>query len=84
MNDDYEVVMSPLSTAHESEGKAVQIEIYKDGEGCWILEVEDDFGNSTVWDDHFTTDQAALREALDAIKKDGIDSLIGPPPGGCP
>ena len=43
---------------------AVEIEIYEDGKGGWLLEVVDEFGNSTVWDDSFPTDNAALAEAL--------------------
>ena len=35
--------------------------------------------NSTVWDDLFATDQAALDEALRTIRDEGIESLIGPP-----
>lgn len=28
--------------------------------GRWILEAVDEYGNSTVWNDHLETDQAAL------------------------
>ncbi len=54
---------------------AVEIEIYEDGKGGWLLEVVDEFGNSTVWDDSFSTDSAALAEALKAIDTEGIMSL---------
>ena len=56
---------------------AVEIEIYEDGKGGWLLEVVDEFGNSTVWDDSFPTDSAALAEALNAIDTEGIMSLVG-------
>lgn len=53
MEDDIE--MSPLNQALTSDGKTVQVEIYRgDGEG-WILEIIDEFGNSTVWDEPFDT-----------------------------
>jgi len=74
-----EIVMSPLCRSFESEGKSVQIDIFGDGDGGWLLEVIDQFGNSTVWDDPFSSDQAALDEALDTIDQEGIGSLIGLP-----
>lgn len=77
--EEYEIVHSFLSQAATSDGKTVEIEIYGDGKSGWILEVVDEHGNSTVWDDQFDTDQEALDEALDTIKEEGIDALIGPP-----
>ena len=78
--DDYEVKMSPLSQAVTREGKTVQVDIYEDGEGGWMLEVEDEYWNSTVWEDPFETDEMALQEALETIEKEGINALIGPEP----
>ena len=60
----------------------MSVEIYEDGEGGWLLEVVDEYQNSTVWDEPFGTDQEALDEALNTIVKDGIQSLIGSPPNG--
>jgi hypothetical protein len=62
------------------DGTAVEVEIYGDGKGAWLLEVVDEFGNSTVWDDSFTTDSAALVEALNVIDSEGIAAVIGSPP----
>src|SRR6202521_1549195 len=70
-------VHSPLSQRVARDGAAVEIEIYEDGEGGWLLEIVDEFGNSTVWDDAFPTDSAALAEALSTIETEGIASLIG-------
>ena len=47
-----------------------------------MLEVVDEFGNSSVWDDSFLTDSAALAEALNAIDTEGIMSLVGSIPDG--
>ena len=58
----------------------MRVDIYADGEGGWLLEAVDEYGNSTVWDDPFPSDREALEEALKAIDEDGIDSLIGSPP----
>ena len=79
MNEEIDVVMSPLCRSFESEGKTVQIDIFGDGDGGWLLEVIDEYGNSSVWDDSFPSDQAALDEALDTIDEEGIGSLIGLP-----
>ena len=56
MNDDPEIEMSPLCQEVSSGGNTVSVEIYEDGEGEWILEVVDKYGNSRVWDDSFPTD----------------------------
>ena len=61
MNDEeIEIIMSPLCQSIERDGKSVRVDIYDDGDGKWILEVVDEFGNSVVWDDHFSTDQKAI------------------------
>jgi uncharacterized protein len=71
---------SPLTQPVTRDGKTVQVQIYEDGEGGWLLEVVDEYWNSTVWDEPFKTDQEALDEAVKTIAEDGIDSLIGAPP----
>ncbi len=70
---------SPLSQHVTREGKTVRVDIYEDGEGGWILEVVDQFNNSTVWDEPFTSDELALAEAMRTIDQEGIASLIGEP-----
>ena len=81
MSDEFEVKISPLSQTISSGGKTVQVEIFEDGLGGWILEVIDEFNNSTVWDDSFETDNAALTEAKKTILAEGVGSLIGPESG---
>jgi hypothetical protein len=78
MNKNHEVKMSPLCQAVTREGKTVQIDIYEYFGGGWLLEVIDEYDNSTVWDNPFDTDEDALNEALNTIEKEGIDSLIDP------
>ena len=73
--------LSPLAQSVTRDGKTVRVDIYGDGEGGWLLEVVDEHGNSTVWDDSFASDREALAEALNTIDEDGIDSLIGLPAG---
>ncbi|MFT5084984.1 MAG: hypothetical protein ACI9Y1_003041 [Lentisphaeria bacterium] len=76
MNTEIEIKKSPLCQTVESNEKTVQVEIYSDGNGKWLLEVVDEYNNSTVWEDLFPSDQAALDELNDTIKTEGIDCLI--------
>ena len=77
MSEEYEIKYSTLCQKVTSEGKSVQVYIYEDGKGGWILEVVDEYDNSTVWDDPFKTDDEALDEVFDTIEKEGTLSLIG-------
>ena len=71
--------MSPLCQAITNDGRTVQVDIYEGDPGKWILEVVDEFNNSTVWDDQFETDEEALEEVEKTIKEEGIQALIGKP-----
>lgn len=73
-------VLSSLSQRVARDGTAVEIEIYENGEGGWLLEIVDEFGNSTVWDKSFPTDHAALAEALKTIDTEGIAAVMGSAP----
>jgi len=77
MEEDHEVKMSPLCQPVTSDTRTVQADIYEDGAGGWLLEVIDEYHNSTVWDEPFKTDQEALDEAVNTVEKEGIGSLIG-------
>lgn len=82
MNAEPNLELSPLSQDLSSGGKTVSIEIYRlEGEISWTLEVVDEYNNSTVWDDSFETDSAALTEAKKTVLAERIDSLIGPEDG---
>jgi len=76
MTDDYTLIHSPLQRRITRDGISIDVMIYRgeDEEG-WILEVVDHLGGSTVWDDPFPSDQAALDEAMSAIKAEGIGSF---------
>jgi len=41
MSEEYEIKYSTLCQKVTSEGKSVQVYIYEDGKGGWILEVVD-------------------------------------------
>ena len=78
-NHEQDLVRSALTQIATRDGKSVSIEIYCDGDGCWLLEAVDEHGNSTVWDLPFDSEQDALDEALRTIDTEGIDTLIGEP-----
>jgi hypothetical protein len=72
-----ELIVSPLEQTVERDGIALRIGIYRLAhEPDWVLEVEDPFGGSTVWDDRFASEQDALEAALSTIEEDGAESLI--------
>ena len=85
IDDDYEIKHSPLSQKIQKDGKVLDIQIYYSDEeppkeSGWILEIEDIYGNSTVYDTYYNTEMAALNQALDDIEKEGLDAFIGQPP----
>ncbi|MBN8432405.1 hypothetical protein JF535_16305 [Microbulbifer salipaludis] len=69
---------SPLSRAYSDGNHTLNIDIYADGEGGWLLEIVDENNNTTVWEDAFETEEEALQEALDALKEEGLGAFIGP------
>ena len=79
MTEEFVLKMSPLCQSLTRDGKTVKVEIYGDGADKWLLEVVDEYGNSTVWDDAFDSEQAAFDEVLKAIEEEGMGSLIGLP-----
>lgn len=75
--EEIELVHSPLERTIERDGVTLRIRIYRSASVTdWLLEVEDHLGGSTVWDDRFPSDQAALDAALSAIEEEGVESLI--------
>ena len=69
---DPNIVFSGLSTTNSECGLDLRIEIYRlENDPSWSLEVVDQDGTSTVWDDLFDTDQEALDEALKLIREEG-------------
>jgi hypothetical protein len=82
MTDEPKLELSPLSQEVSSGGRTVNVEIYRlEGDTSWALEVVDEHNNSTVWDDTFETESAALTEAKKTILSEGVNSLVGPEDG---
>lgn len=69
---DPNLVSSGLSKTVTIEGHKFRIEIYKlESDPTWSLEVVDEAGTSTVWDDQFESDLAAMNEVLRVIEEEG-------------
>lgn len=70
------LIHSLLTRTHSADGHTLHIQIYRSVGSPWILEVVDELGTSTVWDDPFDTDTAALEAAFLAIEAEGIHSFV--------
>lgn len=78
MDEDFVPRESELSQPYREGEVTVQIDIYEDGEGGWLLEIVDENNNSTLWEDSFDSEKEALDEALDALRDEGIATFVGP------
>lgn len=76
MTDDIEIIHSPLQQTYSTDGHTLDIQIYRSTDSLWTLEVVDEHGTSSVWDDLFDTDKAALEAAFLAIETEGIASFV--------
>lgn len=74
-----DIIRSPLCQSFTQDGVTVQVEIYrlKDSEG-WTLELVDEVGGSTVWEETFATDTAAFAEFNEGLAQLGLAKLIEP------
>ena len=82
MNNEPEIEYSHLSGAISSGGKMLDVQIYRsEGEARWLLEIEDEFGNSTVWDETFETEEKAMTEAKKSILEETAGAFVGPEDG---
>jgi hypothetical protein len=73
---DPKLIHSALSCTIREDGTEIHIDIYRLETTDWSLEVVNETGASTVWDDLFPTDQAALDEALKIIREEGIRTFL--------
>lgn len=83
-DDDPEIEHSPLCGDVAREGITIRVEIYRlagRNEG-WSLEVVDQDGGSTVWDETFASDTEAHAEFHRTLEQEGIRSFAERPSGG--
>jgi uncharacterized protein len=76
MTDEIELIHSPLTQTYSAEGHTLRIQIYRSPDSSWILEVVDEQGTSTVWDDPFDSDKVALEAAFVAIEEESIHEFV--------
>ena len=80
MDEPDELITSSLEREITRDGITVAICIYRGrDEDGWILEIEDQEGGSTVWNEQFPTDHAALDEAMRTIDTEGIGTFTSRP-----
>jgi hypothetical protein len=84
MNDDdpdrdAEVEPSPLCRSVTRDGTTVRVAIYRQEDDGWVLEVENQQGTSTVWDDLFATDTEAFAELNRTLETEGIRAFLDGP-----
>lgn len=71
------LVTSSLSQTISRSGVTVEVQIYKlEGGAEWTLEVVNEKGTSTVWDDGFASDDAAYATFLTAVREEGVATFL--------
>jgi hypothetical protein len=74
---DPNIVNSALSREVTQQGGTVRVDIYRlEDEPRWSLEVVNDRGTSTVWDDLFDTDADADAAFRAALVEEGIEAFL--------
>lgn len=80
MDEEHKLVFSLLCRRIRRKRTSVRVHIYRlEQENGWTLEVEDQAGGSTVWDEKFATDEAALEEVMNVIETEGIETFLVDP-----
>ena len=65
--------MSALCRTVKKDGSELEICIFEDGEGRWLLEIVNEENTSTCWAEPFDTEQQALDEALKAVEENDLE-----------
>ncbi|CAA6805204.1 MAG: Unknown protein [uncultured Thiotrichaceae bacterium] len=82
MDQEPKLIVSNKSQPLSSGGKTVYIEIFRlENEKKWALAIDDEIGNTSVWDKTFKSEKAALLDAKKSILEEGINKFIGPEDG---
>lgn len=75
---DPNIVTSGLSRTVTQDGVTVELGIYRlEHDPKWAMEVVNQAGTSTVWDEQFDTDEDAHREFLRTIEEEGLVAFLG-------
>ena len=69
-----DILDSALFFRVEDEDTHVDVRIYRlEGHGHWTLKLVNAEGVSAVWDDKFSSEDAALQAAVDTIEENGLE-----------
>jgi hypothetical protein len=75
---DPDITRSDLCRSVTIDGITVEVNIFRLAhEREWQLEVVNELGTSTVWDDPFGTDQEALEAFEQVVEEEGIGTFLG-------
>jgi hypothetical protein len=70
-------VNSGLSGVVSKDGVTVRVDIYRlEEDTTWMLEVVNEAGTSTVWDDQFASDGEALAAFHQAVAEEGMQAFL--------
>jgi hypothetical protein len=74
-----EIIFSPLGRRIEVDGHWLSVEIYRTAiDPAWILEVENEFGTLTTFNEPFLADGLAWRAFEDLVAERGLAAFLGP------
>ena len=75
--DEHELVVSKLSGVFMVDGVRLEVTIFRlDHEPNWLLEVVNEHGTSTVWDDGFRTEADAWAAFEEAVQQEGVGAFF--------
>lgn len=76
-DEDPVIITSDLSRTVEGDGVAVEVNIFRlETETHWQLEVVNEFGTSTVWEDSFATDELAFEVFIRTLETEGMAAFL--------
>lgn len=76
-DEDPVIITSDLSQTVEEDGVAVEVNIFRlETDTHWQLEVVNDVGTSTVWEDAFATDKLAFEVFTRTVETEGMAAFL--------
>lgn len=76
-DDDVDVVLSELCADVEIDGRFLTVEIYKTTiDPSWYLEVINEFGTTTLYDEPFLADGLAWQQFEKTVKEEGLAAFF--------
>ena len=71
------IITSGLSRTVTVDGVTVVVNIYRlERDAHWTLEVVNEVGTSTVWDDSFFTDDEAYAAFQQTVEEEGMEAFL--------